>query len=258
MRDPSLLSVSRDWAQNLVLSRAHLRRYAASIIEALRRERPGAKILAAWTILLAALAVLSAFAATFDHFAWDLTITRAVQGVDLRGFRRLAWVATFLSSPTLSLLGLGAAVAALLVARHLRLAAFAAASAWIHLLGGLLKLLVDRPRPSAELVDVVRIETKFSYPSGHAEWVMGFEGFLVFATWQLTRNPLIRGGAVLLWSLHLLFVGLGRVEQGLHWPSDVLAGYLVGAIAVAATVWAYRVSRHIPLGPADAENAAGP
>jgi len=241
-----------------LLSRAQPRRYAASGIAALREELPSPKLLAAWATLVLALGVLSAFAAAFDRFPWDLTLARAVQAIDLLGFRRTSWVATYLSSPTISQLGLATAVGALLLLRRPRLAFFAAASAWTHLLGGLLKVLVDRPRPSGELVDVVRIETKFSYPSGHAEWVMGFEGFLVFAIWQLTRNRLTRAVSLGLWGLHLLFVGLGRVEQGLHWPSDVLAGYLVGAIAVAVTIWAYRVSRHIRFGQVDAEHVAGP
>lgn len=220
---------------------AAIRRYVGGILPA-QEERPGLRVLSLWITLLAALAVLSAFAVSYEYFAWDLTITRAVQAIDSPAFHRAGWVATFLSSPTISFLFLATAVALLLIARQPRLALFSGASAWTHLLGGFLKLVVDRPRPPAELVDVVRIETKFSYPSGHAEWVMGFEGFLVFVVWQLTENRVIRAGATVLWGLHLALAGLGRVEQGLHWPSDVLAGYLVGAVTLLFTVWVYRAS----------------
>lgn len=225
--------------------RAAIRVYAARIATSLERERPGLRLLALWAALLAALAMLSVLAASTDHFTWDVTITRAVQAIQLPGLQRLAWVATFFSSPTISLLGLSTVVGLLLLTQRPRLAIFAGISAWTHLLGGFLKLVVDRPRPSPELVDVVRIETKFSFPSGHAEWVMGFEGFLVFAVWQLTENRAMRIGSLAIWSLHLVFAGLGRVEQGLHWPSDLLAGYLVGAIALSVTIWAYRVSARL-------------
>lgn len=227
------------------VNRTSMRLRAAGFVAALQGQRPSFRLLTLWSTLLAALAVLSAFAAVKVRFVWDLPITRAVQAINLFGFKRLGWIATFLSSPSISLLALGTAVALLLMARKLRLAFFAGASAWTHLLGALLKLLVDRPRPSAELIDVVRVKTEFSYPSGHVEWVMGFEGFLVFTVWRLTENRAIRAGAVAIWGLHLVLVGLGRVEQGLHWPSDVLAGYLVGAIALSVTVWAYRVFTNV-------------
>ena len=213
------------------------------LVAAVRHIRPGPAALLVWLSLVLALGVLSGFAAVFDHFTWDLWLTREVQAIDLDGFGRAARIATNLSSPNYSAAAFAGVVGGLLLSRQFRLALFAAAAAWTHLLGGLLKLLVDRPRPSGELVETVRLETEFSYPSGHVEWIVGFEGFLVFAIWRLTPNRLLRFLVTGAWTVHIALAGLGRVDQGLHWSSDVLGGFLVGAVALSATAWAYLGSK---------------
>jgi membrane-associated phospholipid phosphatase len=188
--------------------------------------------------------ILSGFAAGAEYFSWDLWLVLKIQAIDLPAFGHATKTATDLSSSDVSALVLPAAVAVLLLLRRFRLALFAAASAWTHLIGGTLKLFVDRTRPSPDLVETAWLEDRFSYPSGHTEWVVGFEGFLVFAVWQLTPNRFLRYLAAGVWGGHIVLTGLGRVEQGMHWPSDVLAGLLVGALALSGTVWAYLVSRH--------------
>ena len=66
---------------------------------------------------------------------------------------------------------------------------------------------------------------------------------LLIAIWQLSPNHLIRYLATVAWAGHVLLAGLGRVDQGLHWPSDVLGGFLAGALALSVTAWAYFASR---------------
>jgi membrane-associated phospholipid phosphatase len=122
---------------------------------------------------------------------------------------------------------------------------FAIAALSAHALGAVIKFFVDRHRPDPALVDVVRIEERFSYPSGHVEWVVAFEGFILFAVWQLTRNSAIRLGCLVAWTAHLLLTSAGRIDQGLHWPSDITGSYLVGAVALVAVIWAYKVSFHV-------------
>jgi undecaprenyl-diphosphatase len=216
---------------------------ARELTATVRHARPGVPVLLLWLGLALALGVVSGFAAGADYFAGDLWLTRKVQAIDIDGFSRAGRIATNLSSPNASAAMLLGAVVGLALLRQLRLALFAAASAWAHLIGGILKLLVDRPRPSGDLIETVRLETEFSYPSGHTEWIVGFEGFLVFAVWQLTPNRFLRLVAAGAWTVHIILAGLGRVDQGLHWPSDVLGGLLAGALALSVTVWAYLASR---------------
>lgn len=87
-----------------------------------------------------------------------------------------------------------------------------------------LKDVIRRPRPPEELRMVH--ETNFSMPSGHA---VGAAAFAVVITWIAARR-----WAVLAWLLTGL-VGASRIYVHVHWPTDVLVGWVLGA-AVAFLV----------------------
>jgi undecaprenyl-diphosphatase len=135
---------------------------------------------------------------------------------------------TAFGSPTGLLLVCLAVIAYLLLARRLRTALFVfAASAGGIALGSLLKQVYARPRPMLvpHLVDV----TSSSFPSGHAT-----DSAIVYLTLAalLARSAPERavriylvGGAILL----ILLIGCSRVYLGVHYPSDVVAGWTLGA-----------------------------
>lgn len=96
------------------------------------------------------------------------------------------------------------------------------------LLAPLLKLVVERPRP-APTQHLVLVDS-WSFPSGHAlnsMAVLGLLTVLAIRTWQgRTRRVLLAlTGAFL-----VLVIGFSRVYLGVHWPSDVLAGWLIGVL----------------------------
>ena len=101
-------------------------------------------------------------------------------------------------------------------------------------LSSLLKAGVDRPRP--DLVSHLATETSLSFPSGHA---------MVSAVTYLTLGSLaarfLPGRTTKIFVLCLavlttLLVGISRVYLGVHWPSDVLAGWCAG-FAWAMLFW---------------------
>ncbi|WP_192257144.1 phosphatase PAP2 family protein [Mesorhizobium caraganae] len=101
-------------------------------------------------------------------------------------------------------------------------------------LSSLLKAGVDRPRP--DLVSHLANETSLSFPSGHA---------MVSAVTYLTLGSLaarfLPGRTTKIFVLCLavlttLLVGVSRVYLGVHWPSDVLAGWCAG-FAWAMLCW---------------------
>ena len=99
------------------------------------------------------------------------------------------------------------------------------------------KLLVDRPRPAFDPHPVMVTST--SFPSGHAGNSMA-----VFLAIALIAVPArYRLAAVIVAVTASLIVGLTRPYLGVHWPSDVVGGWAIGAaVAVAASLVAQRWS----------------
>ena len=96
------------------------------------------------------------------------------------------------------------------------------------------KWLIARPRPSA-LINYKDVES-FSYPSGHA-----VAGLCLYATiaWFVSsgvESPAGKAGVWICAALLIFLIGLSRVYIGVHYPSDVLAGFLGAAIWTAAVL----------------------
>ena len=108
------------------------------------------------------------------------------------------------------------------------------------LLNRLVKALVDRSRPV--LPDPVAQAEGLSFPSGHAQSAMVAALVLL-----LVFLPMLQGGrrtvAVVLAAAYVLAMGFSRVALGVHYVTDVLAGYVLGAAWVAAMAATFRTWR---------------
>ncbi|PYE45793.1 phosphatase PAP2 family protein [Paenibacillus barcinonensis] len=103
--------------------------------------------------------------------------------------------------------------------------------AMMWILNTLLKEIFQRNRPEIEHLLAVH---GYSYPSGHAMISMGFYGML-FVIWALEwrqHHTFKRWLPVMLGVLFILFIGLSRIMLGVHYPTDVLAGFASGLIWV--------------------------
>lgn len=110
------------------------------------------------------------------------------------------------------------------------------------LLNGLLKLYFARIRPDP-FFDYP-LPGSPSFPSGHALYAASVFGGLAVLLSARLGNHLLR---ILVWSAAILLaglVGLSRVYLGVHYPSDVLAGYAIGVIWVTAVAFGDRLARH--------------
>jgi membrane-associated phospholipid phosphatase len=92
-----------------------------------------------------------------------------------------------------------------------------------------LKQVINRARPTIEhLVTVYTL----SYPSGHAMSAMGFYGFLIFLTLRYEMGFVLRVVLLTVLTFMIFSIGISRIYLGVHYPSDVLAGFIGGLIWV--------------------------
>lgn len=98
---------------------------------------------------------------------------------------------------------------------------------WV--LNTLLKEIFRRSRPELDHLLVVH---GYSYPSGHAMISMGFYGML-FVVWALEwrdKDLALRWIPVFCGITFILLIGLSRIMLGVHYPTDVIAGFAAGSV----------------------------
>jgi undecaprenyl-diphosphatase len=217
----------------------------APVRDSLRR-RAARRLLRAETlyiVMLVAFAVLAAFAYFDTYFAWDLRLERGLQNLSVPGlpeFMRAVSVFgnkwkpyALTTATTLIFLALG---------RRSEAAGLLLSAGGSAVLNGLVKILIARPRPTAELVNVrVDLQTQ-SFPSGHVTFYVCYFGFLFFVAYALLPlRSVARRAALTLTALPVALVGFSRVYLGAHWPSDTLGAYLMGGLWLAFSLHMYRI-----------------
>src|SRR5262245_62058770 len=183
---------------------------------------------------------LFAAAAVAAFFFGDLRITQFLQRFDNPYFH---WLMVAVSWPGYQ--GrqwiVAVCVAALLLRFRLRVEA---ACLLISLGSGMLlatviKLIVARPRPSPDLVEVYLRHSTLSFPSGHVVSYMTLFGFLFYLVHTLMPRSALRSALLIILSVLIGLVGLSRVYLGAHWASDALAGYGFGLLWLALMIHLY-------------------
>lgn len=101
-----------------------------------------------------------------------------------------------------------------------------------------IKKVINRARPSLE--HLVTVNT-LSYPSGHSMSAMAFYGFLIYLVTQLKMGRVIRIILITLMVLIILSIGVSRIYLGVHYPSDVAAGFVGGLIWVTFCIVIFNV-----------------
>ena len=102
----------------------------------------------------------------------------------------------------------------------------------------LVKVLVGRPRPYIEPLIVT--VTGYAFPSGHATQAVAVCGALAFLVSGWTGRWSVKVGAWAAAAVVALVVGLSRVYLGVHWPSDVIGGWVLGGLWLAAVLMTLR------------------
>jgi membrane-associated phospholipid phosphatase len=191
--------------------------------------------------MVAAVAVLGAavtVSATVGRL--DFAIAGEVSAAATQPLTALVIAVTTLGATEVVLLVTAIGLAALAALRHWHgFVTLALAVAATQLVVELVKLLVERPRPPAE--DALTHASGFSFPSGHSATAVAVYAVLALLIGSrcCERKRII---LAVIGGLVVLGVGASRVYLGVHYPTDVIAGWLTGAaLALASWLVATRV-----------------
>ncbi|WP_020113471.1 phosphatase PAP2 family protein [Salinispora oceanensis] len=204
-------------------------------------------VVSAFLVLVPFLLALLVLASWSPLRRLDRVVTEALVGYGLRhpGWAEALnmWTEVFAPMP----LRLGALVVVGWLARRQarQLALWVTVTMTVGgLLSPLLKLLVGRPRP--EFPKPLAQAVGLAFPSGHALNATLAAGVLL-VVFRPGPGRSVKRYAV--WAAALLLAlvtGFSRVALGVHWSSDVVAGWLLGTAVVAATAAVFTVWRATP------------
>lgn len=196
--------------------------------------------------VMAGLAVLAASTVVFLGASEDVIGRNGAANLDAT---RLSWFTDHRSTPLIAVARFFDTAASVAVVAVLAIgvgiwlwrrglpaivaAAPLAAVAASELVAGVLKVTVDRPRPAGSLRLVA--ETDPSFPSGHATAAMAFGvSVAVIVVLFVLRRGWSRVVTLTVGVLLPTVIGASRLELGVHWPTDVVAGLALGACAALA------------------------
>ena len=87
-----------------------------------------------------------------------------------------------------------------------------------------LKHIVQRERPN---INRLIPEKGYSFPSGHSMMSMAFYGMLIFLIFKYVKNTTLKWTLIVILTILLSTIGITRIYLGVHYPSDVIGGFVV-------------------------------
>ncbi|MDP7085658.1 MAG: phosphatase PAP2 family protein [Dehalococcoidia bacterium] len=186
-----------------------------------------------WSALLVTMALFP-LAWAYPTFPGDERALMEVQGLQAGWLDQVALAVSSLGLVPVSITLILAVSGSLFVLRHQTDALIVILSLVPIVAGNGLKVIVERPRPDYLLVGAA--PHGLSFPSGHSVYAILVGGILIFLAEQLVASPLLRRWLQISIALVILAIGASRVYLGVHWPSDVVGGYLFGSMSLLGLI----------------------
>jgi len=174
---------------------------------------------------------------------FDLTLTTLFRAHATPLGDRIFRLVSALGSPVaMAIVGAGGSLFLLVRRKWVIVAAWVAAFAGAGMLTIVLKNLIQRPRPAAAAEFLYG--TTFSFPSGHALGSLvgyGMLAYVIGATWVEGRRGRLE--IVIATAVLIIAIGLSRLYLGVHYFSDVVAGYAVGVLWLSVCISGLQVAQ---------------
>jgi undecaprenyl-diphosphatase len=105
------------------------------------------------------------------------------------------------------------------------------------LLNLILKMTFHRARPTINrIIDA----SGYSFPSGHSMAAFTLYGILSFLLWKHISSYSGRSLLIIISVLMIAMIGISRIYLGVHYPSDVLGGFLASGIWLIFSIWTFQ------------------
>ncbi len=169
----------------------------------------------------------------FPHPFIDLAFSREVQEYQNPFLDSLMKLVSWFGNSPGSYITVFSGALLFFVFKYRKEALFVLLTAGSGLVSTLVKIAVNRPRPSEPLVHIVQKASQQSFPSGHVMFYIVYFGFLTVLMYHLKTIPKAVRVIVTVISIVLICaIPYSRIYLGDHWFTDVLGGFLLGMLCL--------------------------
>lgn len=184
-------------------------------------------------------AMVSLFVKDHQIIGFDRTIISAVQGLESPGLTKVMKLFTFIGSTKfVIILSLLLVFFLYKVLQHrLEVVLFIVVLMGSGIINQLLKQFFHRVRPDFHrLIEI----SGYSFPSGHAMNAFTVYVMISFLLWRHISSRLGRGVLIFFSIMMILAIGISRIYLGVHYPSDVIGGYLASGVWVSMAIFFFQ------------------
>ncbi|GBF10351.1 phosphatase PAP2 family protein [Tepidibacillus infernus] len=190
-------------------------------------------------LLLLSFGLIAAFV-SFNKIQWfDLPIIIWVQSLENSYLTEVMKFFTWIGSTkiVIAIIIITSIILYVLLKHRIELVFFVIVIIGSTALNNLLKVIFHRERPT---IHRIIEETGYSFPSGHSMAAFTLYAMISFLLWKHLRSRFGRGLMILFATVMILLIGISRIYLGVHFPSDVLGGYLASGVWFTLSVMIYQ------------------
>jgi membrane-associated phospholipid phosphatase len=184
--------------------------------------------------------LLTVLVALYPEMAIDLRFSKKIQGHQNAFIDEVMYLISTPGYMPEAPIMIGATSLLLLLFKYKKAALYVLFTMLSGLVSTAVKAVINRPRPTDDLVRIVYKTSQQSFPSGHVLFYVIFFGFMIVLMFQLenVKKPvriLVAGISFFM----IFMIPFSRIYLGAHWFTDVLGGFLLGLLCLYLLSWLY-------------------